>query len=159
GLTMVARNLYGNRQLPRITGSDYFQAVMRALDQRAGRAMFLGSRPEVLRLIVDRCAVHFPRVTIAGTISPPYGNWSQELDAEDVRSIGAARPEVLWVGMPAPKREKWVQANRERIHAGLVGSIGAVFDYFGGTVRRAPDWVCRAGLEWAYRLAHEPKRL
>lgn len=159
GLTMVARTLYGIPDLPRITGSDYFAAVMRALDERSGRAAFLGSRPEVLRLLEKRCHESFPRTKMVAMISPPFGNWSDELNSSYLRTLREARADVLWVGMTAPKQEKWIQSNRERIHAPVVGAIGAVFDYFAGTIRRAPPWVCRAGFEWAYRLAHEPSRL
>lgn len=159
GLTLVARRLYGNRLLPRITGSDYFDSVMRALDRRSGRVVFMGSRPEVLRLIEARCANHYPHVHVAATISPPYGTWPDDLDTAYLQKIRDVAPDALWVGMTAPKQEKWVHAHRDRIHAGLVGSIGAVFEYFAGTVRRAPDWVCQSGFEWAYRLAHEPARL
>jgi N-acetylglucosaminyldiphosphoundecaprenol N-acetyl-beta-D-mannosaminyltransferase len=159
GLTLVARRLYGNAMLPRITGSDYFDAVMTALDRRAGRVAFFGSRPEVLQLITARCATRYPRVHIVATISPPYGNWAPDADAAYLQQIREANPDVLWVGMTAPKQEKWVHANLERICAGMVGSIGAVFEYFAGTVKRAPQWVCRLGLEWAYRFAHEPARL
>jgi N-acetylglucosaminyldiphosphoundecaprenol N-acetyl-beta-D-mannosaminyltransferase len=159
GLTVVARTVYGIPALPRITGSDYFQGVMQALNERGGRVAFLGSKPEVLRLVEERCSVQYPRVHIAATISPPFGSWSEDLNESYLESIRAADVDALWVGMTAPKQEKWTQMHRERIHAGVVGSIGAVFDYFAGTVQRAPQWLCRAGFEWAYRLAREPARL
>ncbi len=158
GLTAVAR-LCGRDLGPRITGSDYFAAMMRALDEREGRVVFFGSRPEVLDLLGARCAREFPRVAIAAAISPPFGEWEDSRNAEFLEQIRAANADVLWVGMTAPKQEKWVQQNIGRIPVGMVGSIGAVFDYFAGTVQRAPEWVCRAGFEWAYRFAREPVRL
>ena len=158
GLTAVAK-LCGLRIGPRITGSDYFRSMMQALDARGGRVAFFGSSPQVLDLLAARCAREFPRVTIAARISPPYGEWPEARNAEFLAQIDAANVDVLWVGMTAPKQEKWVQRNLAQINAGAVGSIGAVFDYFAGTVVRAPDWVCRAGLEWAYRFAREPARL
>lgn len=159
GLTMIARHLNGGRVVPRITGSDYFNGVMDAMDSRGGRVAFFGSRPEVLARLTSRCAVDFPRVSIAAAISPPFGAWSDDANAGFLEQIRRADADVLWVGMTAPKQEKWVQANREHLHAGLVGSIGAVFDYYSGTVKRAPEWVCRAGFEWAYRFVREPRRL
>jgi N-acetylglucosaminyldiphosphoundecaprenol N-acetyl-beta-D-mannosaminyltransferase len=159
GLTMIARSLYGGRMISRITGSDYFSTVMRALNGRAGRTAFFGSRPEVLQRIVARCAVDFPRVIVAAAISPPYGAWSEEANARFLEEIRQADVDALWVGMTAPKQEKWVQANRQHLRAGVIGSVGAVFDYYAGTVKRAPSWVCRAGLEWAYRFVREPARL
>lgn len=159
GVTVIARAVYGIDSLPRITGSDYFHGVMRELDSRGGSAAFFGSSPAVLQLIEARCRERYPNVRLVAMISPPYGDWSAELDSCYLRAINEASPDVLWVGMTAPRQEKWAEANRARIHAPLVGSIGAVFDYFAGTVRRAPAWVCRAGFEWAYRFVREPRRL
>jgi N-acetylglucosaminyldiphosphoundecaprenol N-acetyl-beta-D-mannosaminyltransferase len=158
GLTAVAR-LCGRDVGPRITGSDYFSGLMRALDVRGGRVAFFGSKLEVLDLLVARCRREFPRVTIATAISPPFGEWTASRDAEFLEQIRAADVDVLWVGMTAPKQEKWVQRHVATLPARLVGSIGAVFDYYAGTVQRAPDWICNAGLEWAYRFAREPARL
>ncbi|HEU4780696.1 MAG TPA: WecB/TagA/CpsF family glycosyltransferase [Steroidobacteraceae bacterium] len=158
GLTFAARIC--RRDLgPRITGSDYFVATMQALNERGGRVAFFGSKPEVLALLSGRCRREFPHVTIAATISPPWGAWSQAQDAQFTAQIRDAHVDVLWVGLTAPKQEKWVQRNLGALQAGAVGSIGAVFDYFAGTVVRAPKWICDRGLEWAWRFAREPARL
>ena len=76
-----------------------------------------------------------------------------------VQVINDAKPDVLWVGMTAPKQEKWVEANRRQLNIPVIGSIGAVFDFYAGTYARAPQLVCRIGLEWAYRTILEPRRL
>jgi N-acetylglucosaminyldiphosphoundecaprenol N-acetyl-beta-D-mannosaminyltransferase len=156
----IAARLIGRKLGPRITGIDYFRALMGALEGRGGgRVAFFGSQPQVLELLGSRCAAAFPRVNVVLTLSPPYGAWAPPLNDEFLAAINGARPDVLWVGMTAPKQEKWVSENRQHLHCGVVGSIGAVFDYFAGTVRRAPQWVCDLGLEWAYRLSREPQRL
>ena len=121
--------------------------------------VYFGSHGEVLDKLVARGKAAFPRVTVTQAISPPYGDWSPDANQRFIDEINESRPVVLWVGMTAPKQEKWVRANQHKLHCGVVGSIGAVFDYFAGTVRRAPDWVCDLGLEWAYRLSREPRRL
>lgn len=158
GVTFAARLC--RRDLgPRITGSDYFAAVMHALNERGGRVAFFGSKPEVLAQLSARCRREFPLVTIAATISPPWGAWSQAQDTQFTEQIRAADVDVLWVGLTAPKQEKWVQRNLGELQAGAIGSIGAVFDYFAGTVVRAPKWICDRGLEWAWRFAREPARL
>lgn len=158
GLTAIARLC--RRDLgPRITGSDYFAAVMRALDARGGRVAFFGSKPEVLALLTARCQREFPKVTIAAAISPPWGEWSRAQDAQFITQIRDADADVLWVGLTAPKQEKWVRRQLAHLSVGAVGSIGAVFDYFAGTVIRAPKWVCDLGFEWAWRFAREPARL
>ncbi len=158
GLQLAAR-VTGRDLGPRITGSDYFLGLMSELDRRAGRIGFFGSRPEVLERMVARVHRDFPHVQVVSAVSPPYGEWSVEVDRQFSAELAAANLDVLWVGMTAPKQEKWVQRNLDRLDVGVVGSIGAVFDYFAGTVKRAPAWVCDAGLEWAYRLSREPSRL
>jgi N-acetylglucosaminyldiphosphoundecaprenol N-acetyl-beta-D-mannosaminyltransferase len=143
---------------PRITGTDFFLALMAALNRDAGRAFFFGSRPEVLAKLTERVARDFPRVKIA-VLSPPFGTWPEESNREMIQSIRTFDPDVLWVGMTAPKQEKWVAANTAALEVPVIGSIGAVFDYYAGVTQRAPQWICNLGLEWLYRLPREPKRL
>jgi N-acetylglucosaminyldiphosphoundecaprenol N-acetyl-beta-D-mannosaminyltransferase len=159
GITLMAR-LVGTPIGPRITGHDYFLAVMNALQRRGhGRVFFFGSSEHVLDLIANRFVTDFPALTMCGTYSPPFRIWNKEENRRMVQIINEARPDVLWVGMTAPRQEKWVQANRELLNVAVIGSIGAVFDFYGGTYPRAPQWVCHAGLEWAYRLIKEPTRM
>lgn len=157
GVTMVGR-LAGIDVGPRITGTDFFLGTMRALNRRGGRVFFLGSTEGVLKLVTARAASEFPNVHVE-TFSPPFGTWTDEINDAIVQQIRDARPDFLWLGMTAPKQEKWAYANREKCGVPVVGSIGAVFDFYAQTVRRAPDWMCRCGIEWVYRLAHEPRRL
>ena len=159
GVSFMAR-LIGVQIGPRITGTDYFQAVLMALQQRGGgRVFFFGSSRRVLNLVAQRFAADFPSLTLCGTFSPPFGSWSEEENRRMVQVINDAKPDVLWVGMTAPKQEKWVEENRHNLTAPVIGSIGAVFDFYAGTYARAPQWVCRIGLEWAYRFILEPRRM
>ena len=159
GVSFMAR-LVGVRIGPRITGTDYFHSVLTALKQRGGgRVFFFGSSQRVLDLIAQRFARDFPTLTLCGTYSPPYGSWSEEQNRRMVQMINNAKPDVLWVGMTAPKQEKWVEENRHNLTVPVIGSIGAVFDFYAGTCARAPQWVCRIGLEWAYRFMLEPRRM
>lgn len=128
--------------------------------ERPLTVMFMGSSQKVLDLIVKRAAEVYPHLKIV-TYSPPY---KPELSEEDnkaiVEAINAADPDLLWIGMTAPKQEKWTYShwNELNIHC-HVGTIGAVFDFFAGTVERAPIWWQCHGLEWLYRLLKEPKRM
>jgi N-acetylglucosaminyldiphosphoundecaprenol N-acetyl-beta-D-mannosaminyltransferase len=159
GVTIMAR-LVGVKTGPRITGHDYFGSVMDALQQRGrGRIFFFGSSPHVLDLITKRFIAQYPSLTLCGTLSPPFRPWSKEENDRMIEKINNADPEILWVGMTAPKQEKWVEANRHQLNIPVIGSIGAVFDFFAGTYPRAPEWACRAGLEWAYRFIKEPRRM
>jgi N-acetylglucosaminyldiphosphoundecaprenol N-acetyl-beta-D-mannosaminyltransferase len=159
GVSFMAR-LVGVQIGPRITGTDYFQAVLMALQERGGgRVFFFGSSQRVLDLLAKRFAADFPALTLCGALSPPFGSWSDEENRRMVQVINDAKPDVLWVGMTAPKQEKWVEANRRQLNIPVIGSIGAVFDFYAGTYARAPQWVCRIGLEWAYRFILEPRRM
>ena len=155
---MWAAALAGISIGPRITGSAYFVAMMTALNESGGRAFFFGSSDAVLLKLAERVNRDFPRVTLAA-LSPPFRPWSEEENTRMIADIRRFAPDVLWVGMTAPKQEKWVAANTSRLHVPVIGSIGAVFDYYAGVTRRAPQWICDAGLEWLYRLPREPKRL
>jgi len=159
GVKVVA-GLVGKHVGPRIIGQDYFCGVMAACQDRGfGRVFFLGSAPETLERIKRRFQSRYPDLTLCGTLSPPFGEWSEEENEHFIEQINASRPDVLWVGMTAPKQEKWVYRNRSKLEVPVIGSIGAVFDFFAGTVRASPPWVRKLGLEAGYRLAMEPRRL
>ena len=128
--------------------------------ERPLTVMFMGSSQKVLDLIVKRAAEVYPHLKIV-TYSPPYKpEFSEEDNKAIVEAINAVNPDLLWIGMTAPKQEKWTYShwNELNIHC-HVGTIGAVFDFFAGTVERAPIWWQRHGLEWLYRLLKEPKRM
>jgi N-acetylglucosaminyldiphosphoundecaprenol N-acetyl-beta-D-mannosaminyltransferase len=159
GVTLMAR-VAGIKIGPRITGTDYFQGVLNALQQRGnGRVFFFGSSQQVLDRIAKRFAKEFPALTLCGVLSPPFGAWSEMENHRMVKAINEAKPDVLWVGMTAPKQEKWVEANRKQLTVPVIGSIGAVFDFYAGTYSRAPKWICDIGFEWAYRFIREPRRM
>lgn len=128
--------------------------------ERPLTVMFMGSSQKVLDLVVKRAAEVYPHLKIV-TYSPPYKpEFSEEDNKAIVEAINAVDPDLLWIGMTAPKQEKWTYShwNELNIHC-HVGTIGAVFDFFAGTVERAPIWWQRHGLEWLYRLLKEPKRM
>jgi len=154
----IAGVLTGRDFGPRITGFDYFEALMQALNERGGKVFFFGSSTETLARIRLRCARDYPNLAVHGH-SPPFGAWTDAEDARIVQLLRDANPDILWIGLTAPKQETWAAAHAESLRTPVIGCIGAVFDYYAGTVKRAPRWVCRAGLEWLYRLAGEPRRL
>jgi N-acetylglucosaminyldiphosphoundecaprenol N-acetyl-beta-D-mannosaminyltransferase len=156
----VMATVVGIRLGPRITGTDYFKGVLNALQRRGGgRVFFFGSSQHVLDRIAKRFASEFPSLTLCGVLSPPFGTWSEMDNHRMVKAINGVKPDVLWVGMTAPKQEKWVEANRRQLTVPVIGSIGAVFDFYAGTYSRAPQWICDIGFEWAYRFLREPRRM
>lgn len=154
----------------RIAGWDLFSFEMEKLERESEElrtkseeskiVMFMGSSQKVLDLIVKCAAEVYPHLKVV-TYSPPYKpEFSDEDNKAIIDAINAANPDLLWIGMTAPKQEKWTYShwNELNIHC-HVGTIGAVFDFFAGTVERAPIWWQDHGLEWLYRLIKEPKRM
>ena len=154
----------------RIAGWDLFEFEMSHLNSKMkecknekmkkGKVMFLGSSEKVLSLIYERAAVDYPNLEIV-TYSPPYKpEFSEEDNRAMIQAINDADPDLLWIGMTAPKQEKWTYRhwNELNIHCHC-GTIGAVFDFYAGTVKRAPLWWQKHSLEWLYRLLMEPRRM
>lgn len=144
----------------RIAGWDLFELEMGRLNERGGKCFFMGSNEKVLSLIKQRARVEYPNIVVE-TYSPPYKpEFSEEDNRAIIRTINEANPDLLWIGMTAPKQEKWTYSHWEELNIHChVGTIGAVFDFFAGTVERAPVWWQEHSLEWLYRLIKEPKRM
>lgn len=150
-----------SRPNERIAGWDLFILEMERLSKNGGGVcFFMGSTNEVLSLIKERASKDYPNIVVK-TYSPPYKpQFSDEDNKEIISQINQAKPDLLWIGMTAPKQEKWVYENWDKLDISChVGTIGAVFDFYAGTVKRAPIWWQRHSLEWLYRLLKEPKRM
>ena len=149
-----------SRPKERVAGWDLFEFEMERLNERGGRCMFMGSSEKVLSLIVKRATEVYPNVEIQ-TYSPPYKpEFSDDDNKAIINAINTANPDLLWIGMTAPKQEKWTYSHWQELDIHChVGTIGAVFDFFAGTVERAPLWWQRHSLEWLYRLLKEPRRM
>ncbi len=160
GIVLASHMLNGSIR-ERVSGSDLFFGVHQHMNAKGGMSVFfLGATEETLALIRQRMALDYPNIRIAGTYSPPFKrSYSPaELD-EMINSINAVEPDVLWVGMTAPKQEKWIYANRTRLNVRFAGAIGAVFDFYTGRVKRSHPLFQRLGLEWLPRLVQQPRRL
>lgn len=160
GILLAAR-LLRRPMVERVAGFEFFAALSERAERQGGLSyFFLGSSPAVLDRIATRLARDYPSIRLAGTLSPPFrDDFTAEEDAAMVEAVNCSGADVLWVGMTAPKQEKWIHRNRGRLQVPFTGAIGAVFDFYAGTKKRAPDWVCRLGLEWLPRLVREPRRL
>ncbi len=160
GVGMVwASSVLQGRPVQRVTGGDLFAALMRELQRRGGRCFFLGSTPHVLGRIRERLRADYPAVAV-GTHSPPFTpEFDESQLAAMVAEVEAFAPDVLFLGLTAPRQEKLAERLRGRVQARVTASIGAVFDFVAGTQPRAPAPMRRLGLEWAYRLLREPRRM
>jgi N-acetylglucosaminyldiphosphoundecaprenol N-acetyl-beta-D-mannosaminyltransferase len=128
---------------------------------RSGTPIYLygGRTPEALSLLERRLSERFPGLRIVGGHSPPFRAPTPAEDELQARAIVESGAEVVWVGTGQPKQELWMSRMRPRLAAPLLVGVGAAFDFHAGLVSQAPPWMQRAGLEWAYRLSREPRRL
>lgn len=148
----------GFAQAARVTGPDLMKEMLRESAQKHYRHYFYGSTQETLDILREKITRNYPGAVIAGMVSPPFRPLTEEEDAAAVAAINEARPDFVWVGLGAPKQERWMAAHQSRVHALMLG-VGAAFDYEAGNIRRAPRWMQRCNLEWLYRLLQDPKRL
>lgn len=152
--------LLGNKIKSRCTGFDFFDMTMQILNEKSGRVFFLGASNETLQKIRIRVIRDFPNVSVSGTFSPPFkDNLDAEESKEIIHLINKTNPDVLFVGMTAPKQEKWIKNYIDQLDVKLAGAIGAVFDYYAGNKVRANIFFRVIGFEWFIRFVSEPRRL
>jgi N-acetylglucosaminyldiphosphoundecaprenol N-acetyl-beta-D-mannosaminyltransferase len=155
-----ASRLLGRPIPGRAAGSDLLWGLCRTAERRGYTTYFLGSQERVLARLVRTLRRGCPGLRVAGAYSPPRCDaFPEEENERMVRGINAARPDILWVGFGAPKQELWIHANLDRLQARVVIGVGAAFDLASGSVRRAPLWMQRIGLEWFHRFLIEPRRM
>jgi N-acetylglucosaminyldiphosphoundecaprenol N-acetyl-beta-D-mannosaminyltransferase len=156
-VTWMLRQL-GAREQRRLNGPDLMWRYFAAEAPLGGKVYFYGGTPEALRLLRQRVEREFPGLEVVGTHSPPFRPASPAEDAADITRINASGAHVVFVGLGCPKQETWMAEHRGQIKAVMIG-VGAAFDFHAGLQARAPVWMQHHGLEWAYRLVQEPRRL
>lgn len=161
GGIIIASLLLGGSIRRRITGSDIFHGVLDLMNTYGEKSVFfLGSSDDVLSKIVKRLENEYPNIRIAGCYSPPYAEDFSEIENERIINIiNSSNADVLWVGLTAPKQEKWIYTHIHKLDVKFTAAIGAVFDFYAGKVHRSPLIFRNFGLEWLPRLLQEPKRL
>ena len=149
-----------DRLTDRVYGPTLMLEVLRVSAEHPGCShFFLGGKPNTLRKLVKRFAVEYPDTVIAGTYSPPFGSWREDEFDRIKTKIQNSKASLIWVCFGCPKQERWIAEHKEQLPAGVYFGIGAAFAYHAGEVSQAPALLQKRGLEWAYRLAMEPRRL
>ena len=140
---------------PDIMGEVFAESV------RQGKTHYFygGKDDEVLRKLRENLERDYPGIQIVGMYSPPFRPLTEEEDAQVCAEINELKPDFLWVGIGAPKQEMWMWEHQETIHDTVMFGVGAGFNFFAGTLDKAPEWMEKASLEWLFRLCKEPKRL
>lgn len=155
-----AMNSLGNDLKTRVYGPDLMRkAFERAAD--TGTRMFIYGCNDraMLDAFVDKLKADYPGIKIAGSYAPMFRSLSITEQEDVALAINDAAPDIVWCGLGVPRQEKWMATMRGRLDAPVLIGVGAAFDFLGGRVAEAPPWVQKRGLEWAYRLTREPKRL
>ncbi len=160
GMPMVwAGHRAGAHWMSRVYGPDLMLAVLARAAERGWGSYLYGGNEGVPELLAERLVARIPGVRIVGTCSPPFRALTVEEDEAVVEAINASGAELVWVGLSTPKQERWMAAHVGRLRAAALLGVGAAFDFHAGLVPQAPPWMQQRGLEWAYRLAKEPRRL
>ena len=147
------------QKIKKIAGADLFFYELKRLQQIKGKCFLLGSTETTLNSIKVKMAKEYPNITVK-VYSPPYKlEFTEEDNAIMLKEINNFQPDVLMIGMTAPKQEKWAYQHYNDLQVRHICCIGAVFDFYAGTIKRAPKWMIKLGLEWFYRLIKEPRRM
>lgn len=155
-----AMNALGHDLSSRVYGPDLMARYCERSALTGARIYLYGGRDQgALVQLALNLRRRYPGVKIVGGYSPPYRPLTVEEEAAVVDEINGSKADVVWVGIGVPKQEKWMAAMRDRLDAPVLVGVGAAFDFHAGLVPQAPNWMQSTGLEWAYRLAHEPRRL
>lgn len=157
-LVWMSRRL-GFRHVERVYGPDLMREMTAISARRGYRNFYYGARPGTVGRLKEVLGRAHPGLQVVGTCCPPFRPLTPEEDEAEVREINAARPDIVWVGLSTPKQERWMAAHVGRVSAPVLVGVGAAFDFLSGEKAQAPVWMQRSGLEWAFRMATEPRRL
>jgi N-acetylglucosaminyldiphosphoundecaprenol N-acetyl-beta-D-mannosaminyltransferase len=149
----------GHRTAERVCGPDLMSALFDDSQRHGHRHFLYGSTEATLSQLERELRRRFPRAVMAGSYAPPFRPLSEQEERGADDRVNRANPDIVWVGLGAPKQERWMAAHRPHLNASVLIGVGGAFDMVAGRVRRAPHLMRRMGCEWMYRLAQEPGRL
>ena len=144
--------------MERTTGPSFMGEILKISAEKGYRHYFYGSTPETLEKLNNVLLHDYPGIQIAGMYSPPFRPLTEEEDRMIIDRINEVGADFVWIGLGAPKQEKWMAVHQGKVNGLMVG-VGAGFDYFAGNIERAPEWMQKSNMEWFYRLIQDPKRL
>ncbi|OHE86157.1 MAG: hypothetical protein A3G75_07945 [Verrucomicrobia bacterium RIFCSPLOWO2_12_FULL_64_8] len=157
-LVWLAR-LRGHREVGRVYGPDLMLELCAATVATGHTHFFYGGGPGVAEALRDRLCARFAGLRVVGTFAPPFGPLDASAEAELRARVAEAKPDLFWVGLAVPERERFMAENLPKLDTTIMLGVGAAFDLLSGRVRQAPHWIQRGGLEWLFRLCLEPRRL
>ncbi len=147
---------HGFPEAERVTGPDLMGELF-ARDNGL-RHYFYGGKEETIQVLSEKLPREYPSLQISGMVSPPFRPLTEEEDERELQKMNDAKADIIWIGLGAPKQERYMYEHRGKVNGVMIG-VGAGFDYYAGTIKRAPMWMQKLSLEWLYRLMQDPKRL
>lgn len=153
GIT-IAGLLSGTPVRENLNGTDFTPRLLREAELQGWSVYLFGARPNVLRSCLATIRHRFPRLIVAGS-HPGY--FAEQQEGEIVRDINRCRPDVLLVALGSPLQEVWIQRHQHELHAVLAMAVGGLFDFLSGKRKRAPVWMRKLGIEWAFRFLQDPR--
>ena len=154
----IVSKMRGYHQAQRVPGPDLMPEVLRLSVSGGQRHFFYGSSEHTLTKLREVLETTYPGLQIAGMYAPPFRPLTEEEDQKVIEMINESHPDFVWVALGAPKQENWMYQHRGKVEGLMIG-VGAAFDFFAGTVKRAPQWMQEFCLEWLFRISQDPKRL
>lgn len=156
-LSLVQRRA-GFKEAGRVPGPDLMPEIFNISVEKGYRHYFYGSKQETLDALRDKLSEEYPGLNIVGMYSPPFRPMTEEEDRQITEEMNSCKPDFIWVGLGAPKQEKWMAAHDGKV-CGVMLGVGAGFDFHAGTIKRAPLWMQEYCMEWLFRIGQDPKRL
>jgi N-acetylglucosaminyldiphosphoundecaprenol N-acetyl-beta-D-mannosaminyltransferase len=152
-------HLKGQKEMQRCTGLDTFQEVMTSSASYPIKHFFCGGKQGIALQLQEASSQKLGNANVVGTYSPPFTEMTYEEFAVLGAIINASGANVVWIGLSTPKQEIFAANLAKHVNVNYIITVGAVFDFFTGNLKRAPNWIQKFGLEWLYRLLKEPRRL
>jgi len=158
GIVLASKIIY-KTDIEKIAGADLHKFLLSKMNEKSGKVFYMGASQKTLDKIEERIKVEYPNIQVQ-SYSPPYkAEFSVDENDVIIKKINSFKPDVLFVGMTAPKQEKWLHEHKDNLEFKVASCIGAVFDFYAGTVERPSQFWIDIHLEWLPRLLKEPKRL
>jgi N-acetylglucosaminyldiphosphoundecaprenol N-acetyl-beta-D-mannosaminyltransferase len=150
--------LKGIENIDRVAGQDFMKIVFKKTSGTKLKHFFLGDTEDVLISLKEKLISEY-NINISGSYSPEFGNWTDKTDSEIIRKINESEPDFIWVSLGGGKQEIWMKNNFKKLNRGLMTGVGAAFRFFTGDIKRAPEFIQKAGFEWLHRLVHQPGKM
>jgi len=156
---VLASKVLKNKKIKKVAGADLHQYLLKLLNNINGKVFYMGASQDTLNIIEQKISKEYPNIKM-NSYSPPFKDiFSEEENGEIIEQINSFSPDVLFIGMTAPKQEKWLYQNRNKLNFKIASSIGAVFDFYANKISRPSTFWINIHLEWLPRFLKEPVRL